>query len=97
VRPEDLRVVSGGELAATVELVSPQGAEQFVNTRIDGVEIMLRLDNHQKVAARDMLSLGIDRTLLHVFDRKTGESLTSTAAAPAGASVTLFPPQAHRR
>jgi multiple sugar transport system ATP-binding protein len=96
VRPEDLRVVPGGELAATVELVSPQGSEQFVNTRIDGVEIMLRLDNHQKVATGDMLSLGIDRTLLHLFDRKTGKSLAS-AETSAGASVTQFPPQAHRR
>jgi multiple sugar transport system ATP-binding protein len=96
IRPEDLRLSPGGDLAAVVELVSPQGAEQYVNTRIGGVEIMLRLDNHQKVAPGDTLRLGVDQALMHVFDRNTGESLTS-AAAPGGASVRQFPPQAHRR
>jgi multiple sugar transport system ATP-binding protein len=86
VRPEDLRVSPAGELATTVELVSPQGSEQFVNTRIAGVEFMLRLDNHQKVAPGDTLRLGIDPALLHVFDRKSGESLTAAD----------IPPQTHR-
>jgi multiple sugar transport system ATP-binding protein len=96
VRPEDLRASPAGELATTVELVSPQGSEQFVNTRIADVELMLRLDNHQKVAPGDTLRLGIDRSLLHIFDRKSGESLTSAVAAPDELSATHFPPQAYR-
>jgi multiple sugar transport system ATP-binding protein len=82
IRPEDLRVSPNGELRAVVELVSPQGSEQYVNTRIGGVEIMLRLDNHQKVAPGDTLHLTVDPSLLHVFDRKTGESLTAGPTAP---------------
>jgi multiple sugar transport system ATP-binding protein len=95
VRPEDLRIMPGGDFAAAVELVSPQGSEQFVNTRIDGLEIMLRLDNHHKVAAGDTLSLGVDRALLHVFDRESGESLAPDA--PPVASVASPLPQAYRR
>jgi multiple sugar transport system ATP-binding protein len=97
VRPENLRLSPAGNLAAVVELVSPQGAEQYVNTRIGGVEIMLRLDNHQKVAAGDTLHLTVDPSLLHVFDRSTGASLGADLAAPDDIPHTQFPPQAHRR
>ena len=49
IRPEDLRVVPNGELRAVVELVSPQGSEQYVNTRIGGVEIIeASLSNHRE-------------------------------------------------
>jgi multiple sugar transport system ATP-binding protein len=96
VRPEDLQVSPTGELATTVELVSPQGSEQFVNIRLAGVEFMLRLDNHRKVAAGDTLRLGIDRTLLHIFDRKSGESLTAALPAPGELSPAHFPLQANR-
>jgi multiple sugar transport system ATP-binding protein len=97
VRPEDLRVSPAGDIHAVVELVSPQGSEQYVNTRIAGVEIMLRLDNHQKIAPGDTLHLCVDQTRMHVFDRKTGESLTAGLATPADHPVTHFPPRAHRR
>jgi multiple sugar transport system ATP-binding protein len=95
-RPEDLRVSPTGELATTVELVSPQGSEQFVNARIAGVEFMLRLDNHQKVAPGDTLRLGIDPALLHIFDRKSGESLTAAPAVPGELVAASFPSQSRR-
>jgi multiple sugar transport system ATP-binding protein len=97
VRPEDLRVSPTGDIHAVVELVSPQGSEQYVNMRIAGVEIMLRLDNHRKVAPGDTLHLSVDQALMHVFDRKTGESLTAGLATPADHPVPHFPPRAHRR
>jgi multiple sugar transport system ATP-binding protein len=96
VRPEDLRVSPTGELATTVELVSPQGSEQFVNARIAGVEFMLRLDNHQKVAPGDTLRLGIDPALLHIFDRRSGESLTAAPAVPDELVAASFPSQSRR-
>ncbi|WP_315836247.1 ABC transporter ATP-binding protein [Bradyrhizobium prioriisuperbiae] len=106
VRPEDLRVAPAGELSAMVELVSPQGSEQYVNVRISGIEAMLRLDNHQKVAPGDTLRLSVDQRLLHVFDRTTGESLTAgllalddalNGSADDNLPATPFPPRAHRR
>jgi multiple sugar transport system ATP-binding protein len=97
VRPEDFRVSPAGDVRAVVELVSPQGSEQYVSTRIAGVEIMLRLDNHQKVSPGDALHLNVDQTQMHVFDRKTGDSLTAGLAPPANHPVTHFPPRAHRR
>jgi multiple sugar transport system ATP-binding protein len=111
LRPEDLRISPNGELRAVVELVSPQGSEQYVNTRIGGIEIMLRLDNHQKVAPGDTLHLTVDPSLMHVFDRKTGESLAAgstapghpmtpghqTAMSPDHHTVTHLPPRAHQR
>jgi ABC-type sugar transport system ATPase subunit len=97
VRPEDMRISSAGELHAVVELVSPQGAEQFVNARVGDVELMLRLDNHQKIAPGDMLPLTVDPSLLHVFDKSTGESLAVAQAVQGDGSVTPFPPRAHQR
>jgi multiple sugar transport system ATP-binding protein len=97
MRPEDLRPSPAGDLVAVVELVSPQGAEQYVNARIGDNEIMLRLDNHQRVAPGDTLRLSADRTLMHVFDRSTGESLTAISTPAGDRPVTQSPPQAHRR
>jgi multiple sugar transport system ATP-binding protein len=100
VRPEDLRISPTGDLHAVVELVSPQGSEQYVNIRIADIEMMLRLDNQRKVAPGDVLHLTIDQTLLHVFDRKTSLSLTAGLAASddrPGEPVTQLPSQAQRR
>jgi multiple sugar transport system ATP-binding protein len=97
VRPEDLRVSPAGDLHAVVELVSPLGSEQYVNIRIAGIEMMLRLENHQKVAPGDALQLSVDQRLLHLFDRKTGESLTAALAARGDHPVAHLSPRAQQR
>lgn len=74
VRPEDLRV-GGGDLEAAAELVSPLGSEQYVNARVDDVELVLRVDKDAVVTTGDRLPLGMDPRRLHVFDKQTGQSL----------------------
>jgi multiple sugar transport system ATP-binding protein len=97
VRPEDLRISSIGDLHATVELVSPQGSEQYVNVRIGGVEVVLRLENDQKVAPGDTLRLTVDPRRMHVFDRKTGESLTAGLVPSVDRPAAYSPQPAYRR
>ncbi len=96
VRPGDLRISPTGDLHAVVELVSPLGSEQYVNVRIDGIEVMLRLANDQKVAPGDALRLTVDRRLMHVFDRKTGESLTAGLVASGDRPAAHFPQPVHQ-
>jgi multiple sugar transport system ATP-binding protein len=79
LRPEDLRVGSGG-LEGAVELISPLGSEQFVNVRVGDVELIVRLDKDMTVAPGDRLALTIDPRRLHVFDSRTGQSLASDTA-----------------
>jgi multiple sugar transport system ATP-binding protein len=74
VRPEDVRVGAGG-FSGAVELVSPLGSEQFVNVRVAGVELVVRLDKDVAVAPGDRLELRADPKRLHVFDRQNGQSL----------------------
>ena len=97
LRPEDLRQSPTGELQATVELVSPQGAEQYVNVRVGGVDVVLRLENDQKVTPGDTLRLSVDRRRMHVFDRKTGESLTAVSATSRDALALVFSQPAQQR
>jgi hypothetical protein len=55
------------------------------------------------VAPGDTLHLTVDPSLLHVFDRKTGESLTAGSTVPGHHmipghhTVTHLPPRAHQR
>jgi multiple sugar transport system ATP-binding protein len=79
LRPEDLRVGSGG-FECAVDLVSPLGSEQFVNVRTGDVELIVRLDKDMTVAPGDRLALNTDARRLHVFDRKTGQSLAADTA-----------------
>jgi multiple sugar transport system ATP-binding protein len=76
LRPEDLRVGSGG-FECAVELVSPLGSEQFVNVRAGDVELVVRFDKDMTVAPGDRVALTTDPRRLHVFDRETGQSLAS--------------------
>jgi multiple sugar transport system ATP-binding protein len=75
VRPEDLRV-GGGDLEAAAELVSPLGSEQYVNVRLDDIELVLRVDKDVTVSTGDRLRLGVDPRRLHVFDKQTGQALS---------------------
>src|SRR5262249_33574972 len=68
LRPEDLRVGSGG-FECAVELVSPLGSEQFVNVRAGDVELIVRLDKDMTVVPGDRVVLNTDPRRLHVFDR----------------------------
>jgi multiple sugar transport system ATP-binding protein len=97
VRSEDLRVSPAGDIAAVVELVSPQGSEQYVNIRVAGSEMTLRVDNHQRVAPGDTLHLSLDQGPVHLFDRATGESLTAALPSPVEDPLLHFPQQAQRR
>jgi multiple sugar transport system ATP-binding protein len=78
LRPEDLRVGAGG-FDGAVELVSPLGSEQFVNVRVGDVELLVRLDKDMPVAPGDRLELRADPKRLHIFDRRSGQTLASGA------------------
>ena len=97
VRPEDLRVAPGGELCRhrrTGVAAGLRAVRQHPHRRHRD-HAAARQPPEGRTRRHAAVSASI-RTLLHVFDRKTGESLTP-AATPAGASVTQFPPQANRR
>jgi multiple sugar transport system ATP-binding protein len=80
IRPEDVRVSSSdgpGALSATVEASEPLGNEVLLYLRAGKQEITARAEPHILPRPGDRLSLTIDPTRVHYFDRTTGKALTA--------------------
>jgi len=75
VRPHDLRLVGSGEgeLAATVEVVEPLGAQAIVHLKVDAVPDELArvvIPTGERVAHGDRVGMRVERERVHRFDRE---------------------------
>ncbi len=71
VRPEDFRVVTGGEetafLEVTLDVVEHMGPETMAHFRVDGQDHVVRLDAAAAAQPGDAVSLGVQPEGLHLF------------------------------
>lgn len=79
IRPEDLALVSQGEIAARVELISPLGSEQQIGVRVGDSELVLRAANDKAISVGETVALQPGTARLQVFDRESGASLSVAA------------------
>jgi len=81
VRPEDLRASKlepkGEKIAfkGKVYVVEPLGNQQYVTIELEGYTIMATADPEEPISIGDHVWIGIDPLKLHLFDRKSEESL----------------------
>jgi multiple sugar transport system ATP-binding protein len=81
LRPEDLRLERGAQLAAAVhirgrtEVVEPLGSETLVTTVVDDTRLIARIAPRSGVEPGDDVDLSLDPTHLHLFDPESGLSL----------------------
>jgi multiple sugar transport system ATP-binding protein len=71
IRPEDIRVDHGREktLGAKVEMISYVGAEKYIHARIGTTSLTLRAAREAFFQAGEMISLVIDPSKLHIFQK----------------------------
>lgn len=79
LRAEDAEFCADG-LAGEITLVSPLGSEQHIDVTIAGVDLILRAPKDMRLAIGDRLSIHVDPPRLHLFDAKSEERLSGSAA-----------------
>jgi ABC-type sugar transport system ATPase subunit len=79
IRPEAIRIGQG--IPATVALVENLGPRFLINTRADGISLMVL---SEKCPRSDSIALHIDPGDIHVFSKTTGENLRHNDAGAAG-------------
>ncbi|MEO8295851.1 MAG: sn-glycerol-3-phosphate ABC transporter ATP-binding protein UgpC [Gemmatimonadota bacterium] len=76
VRPEDLRLTTGGQgMTATVELAELLGNELLLHTKAGGTELTARLSAAAPPNVGAQVDLAPDPLKLHFFDRESGVRL----------------------
>jgi multiple sugar transport system ATP-binding protein len=79
-RPEHLTLVGGGEgLATTVVVVEPTGADTQVFAKFGEADINAVFRERHEFRAGDVVRLLPDHSRTHLFDAKSGKSLSSSA------------------
>ncbi|MGV3490753.1 MAG: ABC transporter ATP-binding protein [Devosia sp.] len=73
VRSEDARIDGDAQHVMDVTYVEPTGADIYVNGRVDGQEIVIRVDRATVVAAGDKLAVRWQLPSALVFDAESGE------------------------
>ncbi len=74
IRPEDVRLESGGPIASRVEVVETLGAEQHVVLSVGKTSILARVGAEEAVVKDEARALRFNLSKLHVFDRETGKA-----------------------
>jgi len=96
IRPEDVRVADAGDagIVATVDVVEPIGSDNYLYLDL-GPEFIARVDSGTTPTVDTSIEITFDEQDVHVFDPRTGESLThgvavagSDASTPAEAEPT---------
>jgi multiple sugar transport system ATP-binding protein len=77
VRPEHLRLVASGGIAAEVVVVEPTGADTLVACRHQGRELSLVFRERHAFAPGDTLHLSPEMAQCHVFDTTSGQRLSA--------------------
>ncbi|MBL8698280.1 MAG: ABC transporter ATP-binding protein [Alphaproteobacteria bacterium] len=75
VRPEHVVLDAGGEIATTVEMVEPMGADSLVWCRSGGTSISVRLDGERRARLGETARLDFSRERLSLFDEASGRRL----------------------
>ncbi|QZX99266.1 TOBE domain-containing protein [Halobaculum rubrum] len=96
IRPEDVRVADAGDpsIATTVDVVEPIGSDNYLYLDL-GPEFIARVNSGITPDAGAGIEITFDERDVHLFDPRTGESLThgvavagSDASTPAEAEPT---------
>jgi ABC-type sugar transport system ATPase subunit len=78
IRPEHVRLAgrrAGGSLSGSVHAVEPMGSETLVHLSGPAQIFVARLHADALPTVGDALDVGFDLDRIHLFDRRTGESL----------------------
>jgi len=75
IRPEDVHVVSNGDLKAEVYVIEPLGREDLVTFTFDGEEIRALVPAPFRGKVGDIVGLELKKEKIHLFDPKTEKSL----------------------
>jgi multiple sugar transport system ATP-binding protein len=75
IRPEHLRLDSGGTLRGVMTVLEPTGAEDFVRCAIGQQELNMRISGHHDFAVGETLSLSVDPAHILLFDPETGKRI----------------------
>ncbi|MFC6784566.1 ABC transporter ATP-binding protein [Halobaculum halobium] len=80
VRPEDIRVADDGRgITTTVDVMEPIGSDNYLYLDI-GPEFIARVDSGITPSVGGTIDITFDESDVHVFDTRTGESLTHGSA-----------------
>jgi multiple sugar transport system ATP-binding protein len=97
IRPEDVRVAGDGAtgVATTVDVIEPIGSDNYLYLDL-GPEFIARVDSSISPEAGTGIEITFDEQDVHVFDPRTGESLTHGVAVadPAESAAAHAQPQA---
>ncbi len=74
VRPE--LMTAGGDIALTVEVTEPTGAETHVVGRLGGVEVTGVFRDRITVTPGGAMQIGIDPAGVHLFDEASGKRVS---------------------
>ena len=81
IRPEDVHVKarkeSDSRIKASVKIYELMGAEVFLHSEIGGTEFTARTEPDIDVHSGDVLEFAFDTEKIHVFDKKTGVTITN--------------------
>jgi multiple sugar transport system ATP-binding protein len=80
VRPEDLRLASGGDanelsFDSVVEVVEQLGSETLLDVKVGPCAMVAALPPTVGVKIRDQMRLALNPAQLHFFDTKTGAAI----------------------
>ena len=81
IRPGDLRIADSG-IPAQVELVEDLGDSVIAIMAVGAQQVKVRLEQYTKLKEGTRVYLTFAPELAHLFDRETGERLSSTAPEP---------------
>jgi multiple sugar transport system ATP-binding protein len=75
IRPENLAVVTGGPVVASVAVVEPTGSETHIVLRTSGPEMVAVLRDRTGLAPGDAVTLAPDLSVVHLFDGESGDRI----------------------
>jgi multiple sugar transport system ATP-binding protein len=80
VRPEDVHVATGADLAhhtfdANIEVVEPLGSEILLDVRVGPGTIVARVEPGVRVKVHETVRLAVNADRLHFFDAKTEQAI----------------------
>ncbi|QLG28912.1 ABC transporter ATP-binding protein [Halorarum halophilum] len=75
VRPEDLRLSSGGSMPSVVTVVEQMGNENFLYAEMGGVDLTARIESGIKPEEGTRVAFAFDEEDLYLFDSQTGEAI----------------------
>ena len=68
VRPEDVQIKEEGLLKGVVILSESLGSEYYVHIKLDGLEVVAKVDNKRKYILNESINLDFDINRCHLFD-----------------------------